>query len=148
MQEYLDSPASAADLDSLLLAVGDIFDDVAGSSEEDNLSKLVLARQVKLTIRGQLRALDLLDMLKQKDPCSYQFALVLPDGSAFVASTPERLYAREGRNIISEAVAGAFASLVLSMAWEYGTATASVSVGIRQHGSPHPSGDPDLLHVN
>jgi isochorismate synthase EntC len=66
----------------------------------------VLARQVKVTVQGQLHALQLLDVLKQRDACSYQIALVLPQGSAFVASTPERLYARQGRDVVSEAVAG------------------------------------------
>ena len=111
----MDSPGAAADLDSLLLAIGEdpSADDGGPARPEQgpdnacNLSKVVLARQLHLTVQGHLHALALLDVLQQRDARSYQVALTLPDGSAFVASTPERLYARQGRHVISEAVAGA-----------------------------------------
>jgi isochorismate synthase EntC len=43
---------------------------------------------------------------QERDPRAYQLALRLPGGAAFVASTPEQLYVRNGAAVASEAVAG------------------------------------------
>ncbi len=43
---------------------------------------------------------------QERDPRAYQLALQLPGGCAFVASTPEQLYVRNGAAVASEAVAG------------------------------------------
>ena len=50
--------------------------------------------------------LALVASLKARDPDAYQFALVHPDGAAFVGSTPERLFAARDGHAASEAVAG------------------------------------------
>ena len=42
---------------------------------------------------------------QEKDPRAYQFCLQLPDGSAFLGSSPEQLYSRTGGSVASEAVA-------------------------------------------
>lgn len=44
--------------------------------------------------------------MQERDPRAYQLALRLPGGAAFVASTPEQLYVRNGAAVASEAVAG------------------------------------------
>jgi chorismate binding enzyme len=71
------------------------------------MSKVVLARRTGVTLEGPMHGLQLLGMLQQTNPASYQVALVLPGGETFVASTPERLFSRQGCMVYSEAVAGA-----------------------------------------
>ena len=78
---------------------------VAAAPEE--LRKIVLARRTELLLEGPVHGLQLLDVLQHSSPTSYQLALILPDGNTFVASTPERLFAREGVRVASEAIAGA-----------------------------------------
>jgi hypothetical protein len=81
--------------------------DALSVAEASTLSKVVLARRLLVALRGRLQPLHFLALLQKADPSSYQVALVLPGGAAFVASTPERLFARDGHDVISEAVAGA-----------------------------------------
>ena len=50
--------------------------------------------------------LALIAALKARDPDAYQFALIHPDGAAFVGSTPERLFSARDGHAASEAVAG------------------------------------------
>jgi hypothetical protein len=44
--------------------------------------------------------------LQERDPRAYQLLLQMPSGATFLGSTPECLYARSGRAVASEAVAG------------------------------------------
>ena len=86
---------------------------------------MVLARCTELHLAGQLAPLWVVEALQERDPRAYQLylspggappaAAQLPDSfpaasgklpPAFLGSTPERLYARTGRYVASEAVAG------------------------------------------
>ena len=99
---------TTADLDSLLaVAAGSATPPEATGYDSERLRKVVLARCVKLAVRGQLPPLAIVQLLQQRDAASYQFAMVLPQGSAFVSATPERLFLRKGTRVSSEAVAGA-----------------------------------------
>lgn len=69
------------------------------------LTKVVLARRSDVEFRGTLDPLLLLAALQERDPRAYQFCVQLPDGAAFLGSSPEQLYSRTGRRIASEAVA-------------------------------------------
>jgi menaquinone-specific isochorismate synthase len=99
MQDYLDDPNILSEWSGLLPDNCDI-------REPEFLTKVVLARRTGVTLTGSIHALQLLHLLEHGNPGSYQVALVLPEGPAFVASTPERLYQRIGRQVTSEAVAG------------------------------------------
>ncbi|CAM6124850.1 unnamed protein product [Calypogeia fissa] len=70
------------------------------------LFKVVMARRTKLEMNGQLDPISLLACLQDKDRSAYQFAIQVPDGSAFIGCSPERLFARDGLLVASEAVAG------------------------------------------
>eukprot|EP00898_Chlorokybus_atmophyticus_P002770 jgi/Chlat1/3494/Chrsp23S03682 len=71
------------------------------------LKKVVMARRTDVHVEGEgMSAANMLAALRARDPGAYQLLLELPCGSAFLASTPERLYARRGRVVASEAVAG------------------------------------------
>lgn len=104
-QEFLEGPGLSRDLDSLLALSGP-QPDAAAAAASRALSKVVLARRVAVRLRGTLDALALLSLLQRADPSSYQVALVLPSGAAFVSSTPERLFMRHGRTVTAEAIAG------------------------------------------
>lgn len=106
LQEFLDGPGLSTDLDSLL-ALSAPQPDAAAAAASRALSKVVLARRAAVRLRGSLDALALLALLQSADPSSYQAALVLPSGAAFVSSTPERLFMRHGRTVTTEAIAGA-----------------------------------------
>mgnify|MGYP001968777946 CR=1 FL=1 len=70
------------------------------------LRKVVLARRTKLSLASPVDPLALIAALKARDPDAYQFALIHPDGAAFVGSTPERLFSARDGHAASEAVAG------------------------------------------
>lgn len=71
------------------------------------LDKVVLARRAEFGFAGELDPELLLANLEVATPGSFHFALQPGDGAAtFVGASPERLYRREGREMISEAVAG------------------------------------------
>ena len=79
--------------------------DATGLLNTSELQKVVLARRVEWR-RRNLRALTILRLLQQRNGASYHIALFVPGGDAFVCCTPERLFARRGRRVYSEAVAG------------------------------------------
>ncbi|KAK9837268.1 hypothetical protein WJX81_002656 [Elliptochloris bilobata] len=96
-------------LDELLAALGAggeaVVARAGGEAGSDRLTKVVLARRTDVRFTGQLDALSLLATLQERDPRSYQAFLQVPGGAAFLACTPEQLYARTGRAVASEAVA-------------------------------------------
>jgi isochorismate synthase/2-succinyl-5-enolpyruvyl-6-hydroxy-3-cyclohexene-1-carboxylate synthase/2-succinyl-6-hydroxy-2,4-cyclohexadiene-1-carboxylate synthase/O-succinylbenzoate synthase len=75
-------------------------------SPPDRLAKLVLARKTSLMLHERLDCCTLLESIQEKDPKAYQFMLRLGGGQAFLGCTPERLYCRTNRQVVSEAVAG------------------------------------------
>lgn len=77
-----------------------------GAIEEEALDKVVLARRVALALGESMDPLLVLSHLEAATPGCYHFAVRPAEGSAFVGASPERLFRREGRNVVSEAVAG------------------------------------------
>lgn len=75
-------------------------------NKNDKLAKLVLARQTNISLEEEIDCCDLMASLQERDPKAYQFLLRLPTGEVFLGCTPERLYARTGDSVVSEAVAG------------------------------------------
>ncbi|KAK9806829.1 hypothetical protein WJX72_004058 [[Myrmecia] bisecta] len=105
LEEY--SMNGQAGLDGLLAALDNGFQGSGGVPEgEEGLTKVVLARRSDVQFRGLLDPLALLQTLQERDPRAYQIYLQLPSGATFLGSTPEQLYARSGRSVASEAVAG------------------------------------------
>lgn len=82
-------------------------------AQDDGLVKLVLARKTTLVLNDEINCCDLLEAIQEKDPKAYQFMLRLGAEEAgtgaqrtFLGCTPERLYCRTDRRVVSEAVAG------------------------------------------
>jgi menaquinone-specific isochorismate synthase len=74
--------------------------------EGDSLDKVVLARRVALALDESMDPLLVLSHLEAATPRCYHFAIRPSDGPAFVGASPERLFRREDRQVVSEAVAG------------------------------------------
>jgi menaquinone-specific isochorismate synthase len=71
----------------------------------ETMTKVVLSRRCVLEAEEQLDPFDLLAVLRLASTECYHFAVQVGDRS-FVAHSPERLYRRDGRQILSEALAG------------------------------------------
>ncbi|TAA45036.1 isochorismate synthase [Corallincola spongiicola] len=75
-------------------------------AEQPILSKVVLARRQLLTTGQPCDPWLLLQRWHQANQHSTPFALQLDNQSSFIGCTPERLFKRDGRQLLSEAVAG------------------------------------------
>jgi menaquinone-specific isochorismate synthase len=71
-----------------------------------DLHKVVLARQSTLTFTANLQPQLLLQSLKPNNSQSYHFCFQLNPTTAFLGTSPERLYARQDRQLQTEAIAG------------------------------------------
>ena len=70
------------------------------------LRKIVLARESIFDFPEPLHPMGLLNRLKRVTSDCFHFCVKFDTGSAFLGASPERLYAREGKHLASEAVAG------------------------------------------
>jgi menaquinone-specific isochorismate synthase len=73
---------------------------------ELNLDKIVLARQTLLTFGTNLQPQLLLLLLKPNNVHSYHFCFQINPTTAFIGTSPERLYYRQDRLLKTEAIAG------------------------------------------
>lgn len=73
---------------------------------EGRLGKVVLARRAGFAFEEDLDPALLAGKLKDATPDCFHFYVEPGPGTAFVGASPERLFRREGRTILSEAVAG------------------------------------------
>lgn len=70
------------------------------------LRKVVLARRQSITFQSPPDAASLLSLQQRPDARGYRFLFEFAGHHAWFGTTPERLYARNGREIETEAVAG------------------------------------------
>lgn len=78
--------------------------------EHRQLDKVVLARRTLLTLASPLFAPALVAASRKVNHRCYHFMMRFDVRSAFLGSSPERLYLREGRHLLTEALAGTVAS--------------------------------------
>ncbi len=71
-----------------------------------NLDKIVLARRSTLTFTAPLQPQSILLALQPHNPHSYHFCFQINPQTAFIGTSPERLYHRYDRFLKTEAVAG------------------------------------------
>ena len=81
-------------------------DHALAAFERGELRKTVLARRAEFGFAGDLDPELLLANLEAAAPGCFHFGIRPEGGAAFVGASPERLYRREGRQVVSEAVAG------------------------------------------
>lgn len=77
-----------------------------GAIEAGRVEKVVLARRACLQFPQAVDAFSLLRRIQQDAGRCFQFCGCHDAGLAFVGASPERLYKRTGRGIVSEALAG------------------------------------------
>ena len=70
------------------------------------LDKIVLARRSILTFTHDIHPQSLLQSLQPNNPHSYHFCFQINPTTAFVGTSPERLYYRQDRFLQTEAIAG------------------------------------------
>jgi menaquinone-specific isochorismate synthase len=81
------------------------IDQVKRAIASGAFQKVVLARRVLVRFARELSAARALSRLRESSPLSPRFAFRV-NGSTFIGSPPERLLAKTGRHIETEAVAG------------------------------------------
>ncbi|WP_310426242.1 isochorismate synthase [Chamaesiphon sp. VAR_48_metabat_135_sub] len=82
------------------------IDKALAAFTERQLDKIVLARQSILTFTSNLQPQSLLRSLKPNNFHSYHFCFQIDPTTAFIGTSPERLYYRQDRLLKTEAIAG------------------------------------------
>ena len=70
------------------------------------MEKVVLARRTSLSFEEEINPFDILKNLKAVNTRAVCFLLQFSKETAFVGATPEKLYSRKGRILLSDALAG------------------------------------------
>jgi menaquinone-specific isochorismate synthase len=83
-----------------------MVNDALEKIKSNHLKKVVLARQTTLIFDGKIDPLHVLRMLTPYGKEASLFMLQLDADTAFLGATPEKLFHRQDRKIISEALAG------------------------------------------
>lgn len=84
----------------------DAIDAALSAIAAGRIEKVVLARTRRYSCDGPIDPVQVLSMLRAEEPDAYHLMIECGVGRAFVAASPERLFARTGRTVRSEAVAG------------------------------------------
>ena len=74
--------------------------------KESDIKKIVLARKTLLESQELINPLHLLKKLKKVNKHTYDFYLQIDNTISFLGCSPERLFKKIGRKILSEALAG------------------------------------------
>lgn len=77
-----------------------------GRIAEGRYQKIVLARALDIEATQVFQPLQTLNQLRQQFPNCHAFSVANGQGQSFIGVTPERLFAKRGDRIISEALAG------------------------------------------
>lgn len=78
--------------------------------DRQQMEKVVLARSTLLTLDGPLFAPAMMEASRRVNHRCYHYMLRFDADSAFLGSSPERLYLRKGHHLLTEALAGTVAN--------------------------------------
>ncbi|MFC0225401.1 isochorismate synthase MenF [Serratia aquatilis] len=84
--------------------------DALKAIDRQQMDKVVLARSSLLTLDSPLFAPALMAASRRVNHQCYHFMMRIDASSAFLGSSPERLYLREGHHLLTEALAGTTAN--------------------------------------
>lgn len=84
----------------------ELVEKVLTGIENDDFKKVVLARRTSVLMDSTVSASQLLKSSYLQNHQSFHFMLSLDKKHSFIGSTPERLYARQGQELYTEALAG------------------------------------------
>ena len=87
-------------------AWGEVISRAISDLSDRNMDKIVLARKSVLRMSRPFDPVLLMNEVRQRNTNSYDFCFQRDDHDAFIGSSPECLFSRQGRNIYSEAIAG------------------------------------------
>ncbi|GAD02240.1 MULTISPECIES: isochorismate synthase [Agarivorans] len=79
---------------------------VTSEDFQQHTAKVVLSRQTNLQLNAEINAFSLLQQWQQKERNCYSFLFQFDGVTSFLGCSPERLYSREGSQLVSEALAG------------------------------------------
>ncbi|MDV7104000.1 isochorismate synthase [Vibrio sp. TH_r3] len=82
------------------------IDDVLMKIRQNQFKKVVLARKTTVELDSAVSAAQLLKSSWIENKHSFHFLFALDESQAFIGSTPERLYSRNGQELETEALAG------------------------------------------
>ncbi|MDW6003548.1 isochorismate synthase [Vibrio mangrovi] len=83
-----------------------LIEQALSAMAQNQFDKVVLARQSTFELARPIQAEQLLKESRQQNHQSFHFLLALDPQHSFVGSTPERLYRRNGDELLTEALAG------------------------------------------
>lgn len=83
-----------------------LVQDATQKIEKNEFRKVVLARQTTLTFDAPIDPLEILKGLMSFGNDTSLFMVQLDSETAFLGASPEKLFSREGRRIVTEALAG------------------------------------------
>jgi menaquinone-specific isochorismate synthase len=86
------------------------WEEIITKFKSTTLDKVILARKTTFSFETKLSPFDLFHFLKQKNPNSFVFAIILNENLAFIGATPEKLFLRNEKKIQFEALAGTLPS--------------------------------------
>ena len=80
--------------------------EVIRNIQSHGISKIVLARKTDFDLAENIDPFDMLRQIKQEESRAYDFCFEFDGSAAFIGSSPECLFRKEGESVYSEAVAG------------------------------------------
>jgi menaquinone-specific isochorismate synthase len=83
-----------------------LVEQVTNASFQRHTAKVVLSRATRLLCRDPIAPWPLLAAWQENNPNCFQFAFHFSDQRTFIGCSPERLFKRKGRALITEALAG------------------------------------------
>jgi menaquinone-specific isochorismate synthase len=88
------------------------WEEIISKFKSASLAKVILARKTTFAFEKDLSPFELFHFLKQKNPNSFVFAIILNENLAFIGATPEKLFLRNEKKIQFEALAGTLPSSI------------------------------------
>lgn len=105
-----------------------------GSFEEGSTEKIMLARRTTIEFEAPFDPMLILLRHPYPENATYRFYFEPEEGSAFLSFTPERLYRRDGRTLLTEALAGTCSKEERELSDEHASAALLASEkDIREH---------------
>ncbi len=83
-----------------------LVEQVLEKIEDKEFEKVVLARKSSVQLDSPLKASQLLKASYEQNHHSFHFMMSIDQNHSFIGSTPERLYLRQGQELMTEALAG------------------------------------------
>lgn len=80
--------------------------DAVGHIDDGNLTKVVLAQALRVSLEGEISVPEVLERLRISYPNCYRYFVEPTDTAGFFGAPPERLVSLRGRTVRTEALAG------------------------------------------